>query len=372
MPNLAFYSIVSAFWVYAAFTRTAQWTLLREALPKWGLPSFEVQVLECALMFPLLVALCAASRRFGYDFRDWRRLLPLHLLFAAIFGLAGRPALITAHALLHENSFLASIHTFDGTDPRVFGRLYVSQALDEGFQYLVLQFMLCGYSFYLRYREESSVRETLTLQYERARLQALRMRINPHFLYNTLSAIDGLVGRDPGAAKQMIAGLGELFRRTLADRDAEYIRLSEELELAEQYLRIQKIRFSDRLTYNLRIPPELLDIEVPPLLLQPLLENAVAHGIGSSEGRVNIEVTCDQNGEQVRVVVHNYSAAQSLAPGSAGSGLGLESTRERLQAAFGVTATMDARSPARGEFIVQLDFDPRVALSGRHGIAGVA
>jgi hypothetical protein len=364
MRNVAFYAIVGAFWIYASFTRTAQWQLLREALPKWGIPSFEVQTLECALMFPLLVVLCAASRRFGYDFRDWRRLLPLHLSFATLFGLAGRPALIAAHALLQQGSLLTSIHTFDGTDPWAAARLYVSQALDEGFQYLVLQFILCGYSFYLRYLAEQSGRETLRLQYERARLRALRMRINPHFLYNTLSAIDGLVGRDPDAAKQMIAGLGELFRRTLADRDAEYIRLREELELAEQYLRIQKIRFSDRLSCDVRVAPELLDIEVPPLLLQPLLENAVAHGIGSSEGRVNIEVTCDrQHGGQVRVVVHNHSAVQSLAPGSAGTGLGLESTRERLQAAYGATATMDAHSPARGEFVVQLDFDPRVAVA---------
>jgi hypothetical protein len=363
IPGLAFYSIVTGFWIYASLTSIGHWQLLRQALPRWGVPSLEVQVLELALLYPLLLMLCTVGRRVGYDIRDWRRIVVLHALFATLFGLCGRPSFLAAHALTNQTSFLVSAQFFDGSNPQVFGRLYVSQALEQGFQYLMLQFILGGYSLYLRYRAEQSLRETLALQYERARLQALRMRINPHFLYNTLSAIDGLVGRDPARAKLMVTGLGDLFRRTLADRDTEYISLREELELAEQYMNIQKARFSDRLSYQLHTLPALLNVEVPPLLLQPLLENAVAHGIGGSEGRVHVHVSCELHGNLVRVTVHNISEGQSMAPAPPGTGLGLESTRERLQAAFGASASVDTDSPARGQFLVRLMFAPGKAIT---------
>ena len=375
IPPVAFYSLITAFWLYSSITRIGQWELLRQALPKWGVPALDVQVLECTLLFPLLLVLCTVSQRIGLDFREWRRIVPWHVLLALIFGMSSRSAMIFAHSLLNETSFMSSVNTYDGHNPWVFGRLYVSQALDQGFQYLVLQCILGGYSFYLRYREEESKRETLTLQYERARLQALRMRINPHFLYNTLSAIGGLVGRDPAGAKLMVSGLGELFRRTLVDRDAEYIRLGEELELGEQYLRIQKIRFSDRLSYQLQACPELHDVEVPPLLLQPLLENAVAHGIGSSEGRVRVDVSCELQGEFVRVTVHNVSEGRSFAhfaPGETGTGLGLESTRERMTAAFGDSASVDTAAPSPGEFIVRLTFMPKQPVVLRAALARVS
>ncbi len=374
IPRVAFYSLVTAFWVYASFTRIGQWTLMRQALPKWGVPPVDVQIVECVLLFPLLLVLCTLGRRVGYDFREWRRIIAWHVLFASIFGICGRLAMIAAHALLSETSFLSSAQWYDGHDPSVFGRLYVSQALDEAFQYLVLQCILGGYGFYLRYRDEQKARETLTLQYERARLQALRMRINPHFLYNTLSAIGGLVGRDPAAAKLMVAGLGELFRRTLVERDAEYIRLGEELELGEQYLRIQKIRFSDRLTYQLHARPELHDVEVPPLLLQPLLENAVAHGIGSSEGRVRVDVDCELQGDFVRVTVHNVSETRAFSAVARvpGVGLGLESTRERMTAAFGDSATVETNAPSPGEFIVRLTFVPKHPVVLRPNLAAVS
>ncbi|MGH8239366.1 MAG: sensor histidine kinase [Steroidobacteraceae bacterium] len=375
IPPIAFYSLVTAFWIYASFTRIGQWELMRQALPKWRVPALDVQILECTLLFPLLLVLCTVSHRIGLDFREWRRIVPWHVVLALSFGLSSRFAMILAHSMLNETSFLSSVDRYDGDNPWVFGRLYVSQALDEGFQYLVLLCILGGYSFYLRYRDEQSRRETLTLQYERARLQALRMRINPHFLYNTLSAIGGLVGRDPAGAKLMVAGLGELFRRTLIERDAEYIRLGEELELGEQYLRIQKIRFSDRLSYELHARPELHAVEVPPLLLQPLLENAVAHGIGSSEGRVRVKVSCELQGDLVRVSVHNASEGRSFAPfspGAAGTGLGLESTRERMTAAFGEAASVGTSAPSPGEFLVELVFLPKKPVVMRAPLAAVS
>lgn len=363
IPNVAFYSFVGLFWIYASLTRAGQWQLLRQALPKWGIPSLEVQIVEVLLLFPLLLALCGLGRSIGYDTRNWRRIAPVHLLLASIFGLAGRPAMIAAQALTDQTSLLSSVQQFHGSNPSIFGRLYVSQALDEAFQYLVLQFMLVGYSFYLRYRAEQSLRETLTLQYERARLQALRLRINPHFLYNTLNAIAGLVRRDPTAAERMVTGLGDLFRRTLADRDAEVIRLDEELEFGEQYLSIQKIRFSDRLSYSLRSHPDLSDVAMPPLLLQPLLENAVEHSIGFSEGRVQVDVTCEPIGELACITVRNVSETDHVTSVSAGTGFGLKSTRERMRAAFGESASAETDTPSRGVFVVRLTFSPKSRLA---------
>jgi hypothetical protein len=129
IPGLAFYSIVTGFWIYASLTSIGHWQLLRQALPRWGVPSLEVQALELALLYPLLLLLCTAGRRIGYDIRHWRRIILVHALFAALFGFCGRPALIAAHALLDQTSFFSSAQRFDGPDPEVFGRLYLSQAL---------------------------------------------------------------------------------------------------------------------------------------------------------------------------------------------------------------------------------------------------
>lgn len=370
LPMHTRYLIVTLFWVYASFTRIGQWELMREALPRWSIPGFAVQVVESALMYPVLMCLCALSFRIGYEARSWRRILPAHIGLAVVFGFSSRPALIAGYALVEHVSLAASRAYMDGTDPGTFTRLYVSSAFADGPQYLVLQAIFAGLTFYLRYREEQSLLARVELQYEQSRLQVLRMQLNPHFLFNTLSAIAGLVRPNPAAAELMVTRLGDLFRRTLADRNAEFIPLSEELDLGEQYLAIQRVRFEDRLTYDMRANPALGAVEVPPFLLQPLLENAVEHGIGSAEGSVRVEVVCESAGDSVRIIVRNRGEPFLRPRDRIRSHLGLESVRERLKAAYGPTASLVTETPAAGHFVVYLDFTRR-SDAGRRASAAL-
>src|SRR5262249_28489116 len=128
------------------------------------------------------------------------------------------------------------------------------------------------------------------LQVTEAQLQALKMQLHPHFLFNTLNSISALLDEDVDAADQMLARLGDFLRLTLENSGAQRVTLQEELEFLRCYLEIERVRFEDRLTINMHIDPEALDARVPNLILQPIVENAIRHGIVSriAPGQIDI------------------------------------------------------------------------------------
>jgi hypothetical protein len=357
------FAVITIFWIYSCFTRTAQWELMRQALPKKFLPTLATQMVEHIVLYAILLGLCLLTRRMGYELRDWRRLVPIHLVLAILFGFCERPAMILGKAITESLPLAEAIARVDGTDFMFAARFYTSQALDAGSQYIVLQVVLAALSFYMRYRDEQTQRQQLAVQYERARVQALRMQINPHFLFNTLSAIAGLVRSNPAAAEGMVTRLGDLFRRTLAERNSEFIPLNQELEHGKQYLDIQQARFEERLCYRLNSDPELAQAAIPPLLLQPLLENAVEHGIKGAEGAVQIDVMCTAVERGVSIVVRNQGNAERVGVPRRSLGVGLESVRQRLGVAFGGAAAFSVSQPTPGEFVVQLEFPRRECVT---------
>ena len=163
-----------------------------------------------------------------------------------------------------------------------------------------------------------------------AELRALRAQLNPHFLFNSLNSINALVGSDPEGARRMCEGLGDFLRRTLALGARDSVTLGEELTLVERYLDIEQSRFGDRLRVERAVDPDAATCQVPPLLLQPLVENAIKHGIQDclDGGAVRIEARLD--GTLLRVVVENPVDAD--APARRGEGVGLENVRRRLEA----------------------------------------
>jgi LytS/YehU family sensor histidine kinase len=190
------------------------------------------------------------------------------------------------------------------------------------------------------------------------------MQTNPHFLFNTLSAIAGLINARPAAAQSMVAQLGELFRATLEERDTELVTLQRELELGRQYLEIQRTRFDSRFDYAFNIQPEACNVAIPPLLLQPLLENAAEHGLTTQDGSVLVEVDAACYAGAVRIVVRNRASLASAGKRSSHRGLGLELVRERLRAAFGPTAGLATELTEEGTFFARLSFP-------RHEMAAV-
>lgn len=188
-----------------------------------------------------------------------------------------------------------------------------------------------------RRRAEALVWETRSLARE-AELRALRAQVDPHFLYNSLAAIGGMVRVDPDSARGMCVALADFLRRSLRSHDRGRIPLAEELALVERYLEIEAIRLGDRLRVERRIDPEALDVAVPPLILQPLVENAVRHGIAPLLEGGTLRLEARSEGARVRVRVVN-----DLDPdhGSrSGGGIGLRNVRSRLEATWGGDASL--------------------------------
>lgn len=195
---------------------------------------------------------------------------------------------------------------------------------------------LVGLAHTLVYRRESERRALTSAQLEmrlvEAQLQALQRQLHPHFLFNTLNAIAGLMRSDVDAADRMMDRLGDLLRMTLHTSNIQEVPLKEELELLQKYLDIEQTRFGSRLTVALAIDPVTLDAEVPNFLLQPLVENAVRHGIAPHARPGQITVSATREG--ARLTLHILDSGNGVAPHRLtllNQGVGLANTRARLE-----------------------------------------
>lgn len=177
-----------------------------------------------------------------------------------------------------------------------------------------------------------------------ARYLALQARIRPHFLFNALNSVAALVRTRPEKAEDMVLDLADLFRASL-DSSARLIPLREEVEIVRGYLRIEEVRLGDKLTLNWDLPEELMDVSVPRLVLQPLVENAVIHGISRLQGRGVLSVIATRQGRFLVIDVENPLPAKD-APEHRGTGVATDNIRQRLQIIYGDRAHLYARHGA--------------------------
>ncbi len=199
-----------------------------------------------------------------------------------------------------------------------------------------------GFDYARRYRAGQLTAERLRTQMVQAQLRALRSQLNPHFLFNALNSVISLMDRDVPAAQRMVARLGELLRLALSADESE-VPLERELSLVNQYLEIERIRFGDRLRVTVNVPSDLLDILVPNLVLQPLVENAIQHGVGPRPGPGNVLVEAQRaDGDLVLRVIDDGVGLQN-GHARAGHGIGVGNTRARLAALYGTDATITLR-----------------------------
>jgi LytS/YehU family sensor histidine kinase len=200
------------------------------------------------------------------------------------------------------------------------------------FTYWVLAGACLGLDVYRRYREREVIASALEAQLARAQLSALRAQLHPHFLFNALNTISALIPRDPSAADRMIERLGELLRQSLEAEGAAEVPLEEELRFLDGYLEIERARFRDRLAVTTRVDRGTMRARVPSLILQPLVENAIRHGVapraapGSVEiraehedGVLRLVVKDDGPGEPAPAAIPTASAWPTRAPGCSGS-----------------------------------------------------
>jgi two-component system LytT family sensor kinase len=236
---------------------------------------------------------------------------------------------------------------------------------------LVTYWAIVGAALALAWQREARERERratrLEAQLAGARLSALRMQLNPHFLFNALNSVAMLVREGDGRqAVGTLASLSDLLRRALDGADAHEVSLREEIAFVERYLEIELVRFQDRLRVRLDLEPAALDARVPNLLLQPLVENAVRHGIARRAAAGLVEITARVTGDRLHLCVRDDgpglgAPADRLADdGGAGSGVGLANTRARLTELYGADHAFDVRDAEGGgaEAVVVLPYRP--------------
>jgi len=202
-------------------------------------------------------------------------------------------------------------------------------------------------------------RERLRAQIAEQRLIALTGQLHPHFLFNTLQGISTLIHRDPDAADEMLAKLSDLLRDLLRHRDQALVPLSDEVRYARTYLEIARLRFADRLTFEIAVDPSLDQASVPLFILQPLVENALVHGIGQRAGGGRVTVTAERDGDRLRLAVADNGAGLTTSA-TMRVGIGLSNTRERLRATFGGDHRFSLDSRPDDGAIARIDIPYRV------------
>jgi LytS/YehU family sensor histidine kinase len=218
--------------------------------------------------------------------------------------------------------------------------------------YWIVLAVLRGMDSRRRLRDERLRNAQLETQLAQSQLQALRMQLQPHFLFNTLNAISALALADPLQARQMIARLSDFLRLTLEERHAPQVPLSRELEFLRCYLDIQRVRFQDRLGTRLEVDDDTLRAAVPNLILQPLVENALRHGLLAKAEPGHLHVVGRRDGDQLVLRVDDDGLG--LPPDGASEGIGLANTRARLAMLFGGNARLDLQRRDGGGTRVEL------------------
>jgi two-component system LytT family sensor kinase len=290
------------------------------------------------------------SHRFPIEFRPFRfRNLLLHIPVIFLF------------AAVHQTAYLA-INWFIAPRGRfaTIGALYRAYFAFGLYLSLIVTclFVIVAHAFkyYQDFRAGEVEQSELKAQLAQAQLQALKMQLHPHFLFNTLHSISALVLEDPPRANSMIARLGDFLRLTLDHSDQQMVGLKEEIEFLRCYLEIEQVRFEDRLSVGFTIEPTALSAQVPHLILQPLVENAIRHAIAprATLGYINIEarrlagrlrVEVKDNGPGIKANVNSVEK----------QGVGLNNVRARLEQIYGNEYRFEMQNVSEGGLTVVLE-----------------
>jgi two-component system LytT family sensor kinase len=314
-------------------------------------------ILTWCLWAPLTPAIIWLARRYSFVGPAWKRSLLVHI-----------PAFLIISAVHSAGAtyFTLALTPFDkmGASPAEFLPRFLSR-MKGGFGsdllvYAVVIGICYAIDYYRKYRERESLASQLEAQLAQAQLDSLRMQLHPHFLFNTLNGIVGLVRDNKNqAAVSMLVGLSDLLRHALEHSSQQEVELKEELNFIKLYLDIQQMRFSDRLQVETDVDAGVMTALVPNLILQPLTENALRHGIGRSAASGLVGISAHKENGSLKLIVFDNGAglATNWQLKSSG-GIGLANTAARLQQLYGEKHRLDIRNREGGgvEVVVVIPF----------------
>jgi two-component system LytT family sensor kinase len=300
--------------------------------------------------FALTPLVLKLSNRFPLQRGKLLRSVAVHAIAAPLFNITNIVLFVIALGLI--------------TGPRLEAR----SLLESVWHFVIAEFhggmlvywVIIGVSqatdYYRRYRERELLASNLETRLVKAQLDALRMQLHPHFLFNALNSVSVLMRKDVDAADRMLLQLSGLLRVTLARNAAHEIRLRQELEILDRYLEIEQIRFQDRLTVRTRVDPSALDALVPQLFFQPLVENAIRHGISDRETGGVIDIRAERQNGMLCLQVRDNGPGLNTPRGNLVEGVGLSNTRSRLEYLYGSGGRFEVGDAEEGGLIVTAAF----------------
>ena len=238
------------------------------------------------------------------------------------------------------------------------GRFVVANFSEGIGMYLLIALTSYAFSYYRRFREGQARTFQLEAQLSQAQLHALKMQLHPHFLFNTLHSISALLNKDNESARKMITRLGDFLRLTLENSGSQEVTLRQEMEFLSCYLEIERIRFQDRLVTRIDVAQQALDAKVPNLILQPIVENAIRHGIAPRSTPGLIEIEAEQRNGALRIQVRDNGPGLPVHRTSENlfkKGLGLANTETRLERLYGAAHLFDLSNNPAGGLVVTLE-----------------
>ena len=330
IPAPVLFAIATAFGLSSTFQAYMKDTIRHEHLMPHALPHLVVLNLAYwyipALLTPVLMAFAV---RHPITRRNWWQKLPLHIACALSYSVFHQAAMMGLRVAMMGRDALSRPDAGYWS-----GALY--EYLDQLDWLLTTYLFLAGVAYALVYRSESEARALNASQLEtrliEAQLQSLQRQLHPHFLFNTLNTISGLIRTNPDGADAMIDQLGDLLRMTLHKSGIQEVPLKEELDVLQKYVEIEQTRFGNRLSIEMHIQPEVLDALVPSLVLQPLVENAIRHGIAPNARPGWLAVHAARDGDDLVLQVRDNG--DGLPPDrlmALNRGVGLDNTRARLE-----------------------------------------
>jgi two-component system, LytTR family, sensor kinase len=307
--------------------RSVPWLLLAR-------PQFAAYLIWALILTPVVVRLC---RRFPINRESWRRAVIAHGIASLVVPIANALLRLPLHPFVYPGS--------DERGAMLFRGYFYANGFNDIWMYWTVVAVHESFRYYADYKDREVRASVLQMQLQKAQLQILRAQLQPHFLFNTLHSVSALIHEDVPRAEHMLMRLGDLLRMTLESGPVQQVSLKKELDFLEAYLDIERTRFQDRLTVRLQIAPEVLDTAVPSMLLQPIVENAIRHGIAKRSGPGMVEISAGrENGSVVLRVRDDGPGFQE----DHRAGVGLANTRARLEYLYGGRQNLVVFHPPHG------------------------
>jgi two-component system, LytTR family, sensor kinase len=330
------------FWYWAGWTALALFLGISSSLaylsvgnpPRWSL-TLRMSLAETYVWAGIAPFVTMLARRFPFTRATIWRSLPVHVAASIVISLIK----LSIDRVIRKALFGFSTY------------MLISSVAPNVLFYWGIVAAAHGFGYYRASKEKELRASQLEARLAQARLQLLQMQLHPHFLFNTLHTISELVHEDPETADNMISGLSELLRETLYAGDGREVPLRREMDVLRRYLDIQRTRFADRLQIDIDIDPRAHDALVPLLLLQPIVENAIHHGLGSRAAAGRVRVVARPDGERLIITIEDNGRGLHAESGLQ-EGVGLGNTRARLEQLYGTRHTVSIENAPGGGAIV--------------------